>query len=55
MDAGLVSTILFTYPIFCGNSYDYIFKEKNSINHNSFNNICFLGVILLYKGDGANI
>lgn len=55
MDAGLASTILFTYPIFVAILMAIFFKEKNSIITTLSIIFAFLGVILLYKGDGANI
>ena len=55
MDAGLASTILFTYPIFVAIIMALFFKEKNSIITILSIIFAFLGVVLLYKGDGANV
>lgn len=55
MDAGLASTILFIYPIFVAIIMALFFKEKNSIITILSIIFAFLGVVLLYKGDGANI
>ncbi len=55
MDAGLASTILFIYPIFVAIIMALFFKEKNSIITILSIVFAFLGVVLLFKGDGANV
>lgn len=55
MDAGLASTILFIYPIFVAIIMGVFFKEKNSIITILSIVFAFLGVVLLYTGDGANV
>lgn len=55
MDAGIASTILFTYPIFVAIFMAIFFKEKNSIITIISMIFAFIGVILLYKSDVANI
>ncbi|MFY9083681.1 DMT family transporter [Aliarcobacter cryaerophilus] len=55
MDAGLASTILFIYPIFVAIIMALFFKEKNSIITILSIIFAFLGVVLLYESDGANV
>ena len=55
MDAGLASTVLFIYPIFVAIIMALFFKEKNSIITILSIVFAFLGVILLYESDGANV
>ena len=55
MDAGLASTILFIYPIFVAIIMALLFKEKNSIITILSIIFAFLGVVLLYESDGANV
>ena len=55
MDAGLASTVLFIYPIFVAIIMALFFKEKNSIITILSIIFAFLGVILLYESDGANV
>lgn len=55
MDAGLASTVLFVYPIFVAIIMALFFKEKNSIITILSIVFAFLGVILLYESDGANV
>ena len=55
MDAGLASTVLFIYPIFVAIIMALFFKEKNSIITILSIIFAFLGVVLLYESDGANV
>ncbi len=55
MDAGLASTVLFIYPIFVAIIMGLFFKEKNSIITILSIVFAFLGVVLLYESDGANV
>lgn len=55
MDAGLASTVLFIYPIFVAIIMALFFKEKNSIITILSIFFAFLGVVLLYESDGANV
>ncbi|MGJ0356422.1 DMT family transporter [Aliarcobacter cryaerophilus] len=55
MDAGLASTVLFIYPIFVAIIMALFFKEKNSIITILSIVFAFLGVVLLYESDGANV
>ena len=55
MDAGLASTVLFIYPIFVAVIMALFFKEKNSIITILSIIFAFLGVVLLYESDGANV
>lgn len=55
MDAGLASTVLFIYPIFVAIIMALFFKEKNSIITILSIVFAFIGVILLYESDGANV
>ena len=55
MDAGLASTILFIYPIFVAIIMALFFKEKNSIITILSIVFAFIGVVLLYESDGANV
>ena len=55
MDAGLASTVLFIYPIFVAIIMAMFFKEKNSIITILSIIFAFLGVVLLYESDGANV
>ena len=55
MDAGLASTVLFVYPIFVAIIMAMFFKEKNSIITILSIIFAFLGVVLLYESDGANV
>lgn len=55
MDAGLASTVLFIYPIFVAIIMAIFFKEKNSIITILSIIFAFLGVVLLYESDGANV
>ena len=55
MDAGLASTVLFIYPIFVAIIMALFFKEKNSIITILLIVFAFLGVVLLYESDGANV
>ena len=55
MDAGLASTVLFIYPIFVAIIMALFFKEKNSIITILSIIFAFLGVVLLYESDGANL
>ena len=55
MDAGLASTVLFIYPIFVAIIMTLFFKEKNSIITILSIIFAFLGVVLLYESDGANV
>ena len=55
MDAGLASTVLFIYPIFVAIIIALFFKEKNSIITILSIVFAFLGVVLLYESDGANV
>ena len=55
MDAGLASTVLFIYPIFVAIIMALFFKEKNSIITILSKVFAFLGVVLLYESDGANV
>ena len=55
MDAGLASTVLFVYPIFVAIIMALFFKEKNSIITILSIIFAFLGVVLLYESDGANV
>ncbi|GAB1466086.1 DMT family transporter [Aliarcobacter cryaerophilus] len=55
MDAGLASTVLFIYPIFVAIIMALFFKEKNSIVTILSIVFAFLGVVLLYESDGANV
>ena len=55
MDAGLASTVLFIYPIFVAIIMVLFFKEKNSIITILSIIFAFLGVVLLYESDGANV
>lgn len=55
MDAGLASTVLFIYPIFVAIIMALFFKEKNSIITILSIVFAFIGVVLLYESDGANV
>ena len=55
MDAGLASTVLFIYPIFVAIIMALFFKEKNSIITILSIIFAFIGVVLLYESDGANV
>lgn len=55
MDAGLASTVLFIYPIFVAIIMALFFKEKNSTITILSIIFAFLGVVLLYESDGANV
>ena len=55
MNAGLASTVLFIYPIFVAIIMALFFKEKNSIITILSIIFAFLGVVLLYESDGANV
>ena len=55
MDAGLASTVLFIYPIFVAIIMALFFKEKNPIITILSIIFAFLGVVLLYESDGANV
>ena len=55
MDAGLASTVLFIYPIFVAIIMASFFKEKNSIITILSIVFAFIGVVLLYESDGANV
>ena len=55
MDAGLASTVLFIYPIFVAIIMALFFKEKNSIITILSIIFAFLGVVLLYESDRANV
>ena len=55
MDAGLASNVLFIYPIFVAIIMALFFKEKNSIITILSIIFAFLGVVLLYESDGANV
>ncbi|WP_066221889.1 DMT family transporter [Aliarcobacter cryaerophilus] len=55
MDAGLASTVLFIYPIFVAIIMALFFKEQNSIITILSIVFAFIGVVLLYESDGANV
>ncbi len=52
MDVGVASTILFVYPVMTAGIMALFFKEKITITTISSILLSFIGVVLLYWGDG---
>ena len=53
MDAGIASTILFVYPVLVAVIMALFFKEKVSVVTMVSIALAFLGISLLYKGEGG--